>query len=225
MEKKLCKKCGEEKTLEFFTKDKRSKYGFGSICLDCNKMRSKKIYEENKENILIKQKKWREENPDRNKEIKKKYRDNNKCKLSEYNKKYMIYWREENKEHIREYTINRWNDKMENDLIFRCRHIIRGIIGKSIIRNGYTKKSRTQEILGCSFEDFKNYIESQFEPWMNWENRGLYNGELNYGWDLDHIIPLASAKTEEEIIRLNHYTNFQPLCSKVNRDIKRDKFL
>ena len=39
---------------------------------------------------------------------------------------------------------------------------------------------------------------------------------------MDHIIPISIAETEEDIIRLNHYTNLQPLCSKVNRDIKRD---
>lgn len=60
---------------------------------------------------------------------------------------------------------------------------------------------------------------------MNWENHGKYNGALNFGWDLDHIIPLATAKCTDDIIKLNHYTNFQPLCSKVNRDIKRDKVL
>ena len=49
------------------------------------------------------------------------------------------------------------------------------------------------------------------------------DGSLNYGWDLDHITPISSAKTEEDVIRLNNYTNFQPLCSKVNRDIKKDK--
>ena len=49
--------------------------------------------------------------------------------------------------------------------------------------------------------------ESKFESWMTWDNYGLYNGELNYGWDIDHIIPLASAKT---------------VCSKVNRYIKKD---
>ena len=57
---------------------------------------------------------------------------------------------------------------------------------------------------------------------MNWNNYGIYNGEFNYGWDLNHIIPISSAKSEEEIIKLNHYTNLQPLCSKTNRDIKRN---
>jgi hypothetical protein len=56
---------------------------------------------------------------------------------------------------------------------------------------------------------------------MTWKNYGKYNGELEYGWDIDHIIPLCSAINEEELIKLNHFTNLQPLCSKVNRDIKR----
>jgi len=50
-------------------------------------------------------------------------------------------------------------------------------------------------------------LESKFEDWMNWDNQGKYNGEFNYGWDINHIIPISSAKTEDDIIKLNHYTN------------------
>ena len=57
---------------------------------------------------------------------------------------------------------------------------------------------------------------------MSWENHGLYDGNYNYGWDIDHIIPLASAITEDETIKLCHYTNLQPLCSRINRNEKRD---
>ena len=59
---------------------------------------------------------------------------------------------------------------------------------------------------------------------MKWDNRGLYNGELNHGWDIDHIKPLSLAKNGEELISLMHYTNLQPLCSKINRDIKKDNY-
>ena len=52
-----------------------------------------------------------------------------------------------------------------------------------------------------------------------------YTGEINIGWDIDHIVPLSSAKTEEDLIKLNHYTNLQPLCSQTNRYIKRDKII
>jgi len=58
---------------------------------------------------------------------------------------------------------------------------------------------------------------------MNWDNHGKYNGEFNFGWDLDHIIPISSAITEQEVIKLNHFTNLQPLCSKINRYIKKNK--
>ena len=76
--------------------------------------------------------------------------------------------------------------------------------------------------MGCSLSEFKTHLESNFEDWMCWDNYGLYNGELNYGWDIDHIVPSSSAKTEEESVKLNHYTNLQPLCGKINRVIKRN---
>ena len=68
-------------------------------------------------------------------------------------------------------------------------------------------------IVGCSFEELKLYLESKFETWMNWDNYGLYNGKLNYGWDIDHIIPLCSALKEEDVILLlkiiKKFNNFQ----------------
>ena len=101
----------------------------------------------------------------------------------------------------------------------------RGLIGHAIRRFGYTKKSKTYKILGCSFAEFKLHIESQWEPWMNWGNYGKYNGNPNHGWDIDHIVPISSANSEDGVIALNHYTNLQPLCSKINRVDKRDLLL
>ena len=99
---------------------------------------------------------------------------------------------------------------------------IRTLISNTFKKYKFKKGSKTSEILGCSFEEFRLYLESKFENWMNWENRGLYNGELNYGWDMDHITPISSAENKEDIIKLNHYKNFQPLCSYKNRVIKRN---
>ena len=45
--------------------------------------------------------------------------------------------------------------------------------------------------------------------------------EYNCSWDLDHIIPVSWATTNEELYMLNHWSNFQPLCSKINRDDKK----
>jgi len=56
----------------------------------------------------------------------------------------------------------------------------------------------------------KKYLEDKFSEGMTWDNKGFY------GWHIDHIIPLSSAKNEEDIIRLSHYTNLQPLWGKDN---------
>jgi hypothetical protein len=170
----------------------------------------KKYKEENKEIIREKNKKYREENKERI----KKWKEENKEKIKEQRKKY----REQNRNKINQYE----KKKRKEDPLYWLRNNIRSRITTMLNRKGYTKNSKTIEILGCSFEEFFLYLESKFESWMTWDNRGLYNGKPNYGWDIDHIIPVSSGLTEKEIIKLNHYTNLQPLCSYFNRDIKKN---
>lgn len=86
------------------------------------------------------------------------------------------------------------------------------------------KKNSKINILGCTIEEFKVYLEKNWESWMNWENYGKYSkGVENFGWDIYHIIPISSAKTPDDVIKLNHYTNLTPMCSFKNRYIKKDK--
>ena len=190
---------------------------------------NKKWREKNKEYKKVKDKEYQLLNKDRIKSNRRnRYLKNKDKELSDAK-----IWREQNKEYKKqkdkEYNNlnkdkrnDRHIERMKIDIIYNISHTIRRMIQKSINLGGYTKKSKSCEILGCSFEEFKFYIESKFEPWMTWENRGLYNGEINFGWDIDHIIPLSSAKSEEDVIKLNHYTNLQPLCSYINRCIKKD---
>ena len=58
-------------------------------------------------------------------------------------------------------------------------------------------------MLGVDWEVCKAHIERQFTKGMNWSNYGEFH--------IDHIIPLASAKTEQELKKLCHYSNLQPL--------------
>jgi 5-methylcytosine-specific restriction endonuclease McrA len=51
---------------------------------------------------------------------------------------------------------------------------------------------------------------------MTWENQGKCMSNYNETWQLDHIIPISNAKSIEDVIKLNHYTNLRPLCSKLN---------
>lgn len=74
----------------------------------------------------------------------------------------------------------------------------------------FYKNSKTKDFLGGDFQTVKLYIEKQFSEGMTWENHSIH------GWHIDHIIPLSSAKTEEELKSLCHYTNLQPLWAKDN---------
>jgi len=148
----------------------------------------------------------------------KTYRDVNKTEIAKTAK----IWSEDNKIGRRKYKANYARDRRKKDCMFNLKTSVSRLIRTSISRNGFKKESRTFEILGCSFEEFKIYLESKFESWMDWNNKGKYNGQPNYVWDIDHIVPISTATTEVDVIKLNHYTNLQPLCSKVNRDIKRD---
>jgi hypothetical protein len=179
----------------------------------------KKWYEDNKKNINydnIKVNKQKYNKSEKGCETNKTYYQKNKESLSVKNKE----WRNNNKKKLSIYK----KEYRKNDLN-RLIHNLRNNISRSIKNNGFKKKSKTQTILGCTFKEFKDHIESQWESWMTWENYGLYNGELNYGWDIDHIIPSSSAISEEDVCNLNHYTNLKPLCSYHNRNVKRNKLI
>lgn len=170
---------------------------------------------DNKEKMLESRRRYREKNREKLREAAKVYNDSRKEKQKEY---YI-----ENKEKIINYQREYKKKKKQDDPLFKLKSDFSKLLYMSIKRKGFTKKSRTYVILGCEFQEFKEHLEKQFEPWMTWENKGLYNGQTNYGWDIDHIIPQSNALNEEELLKLNHYSNLQPLCSYVNRDVKKNK--
>ena len=173
---------------------------------------------ERKEADKLQAQRYHKANKEKLNERKRQYYHANKDKMKADNK----VWRTENKEHIREYQNKYEKTRKQIDPLFALTTSIRSLIRRSFNRTNYRKNTKTEQILGCTFQEFKEHLESQFEPWMRWDNRGLYNGTPNYGWDIDHIIPVSSTATNEDIVRLNHYTNLKPLCGYINRDVKRD---
>ena len=187
----------------------------------------KEYYQKNKDSIKEKIKVYKENNKEKislkNKEYNKKRREDPEFKLKE--KIRIKEWKQKNKEKISLQNKDYINKKIESDPLFKLKNNVRRTIRNSFICKGYKKNTKTETLLGCSFEEFKLHLEKQFKSWMSWDNQGNPKDgllELNKSWDIDHIIPLSSAMTEEEIIKLNHYTNLQPLCSKINRHIKKD---
>jgi len=101
-------------------------------------------------------------------------------------------------------------ERRHTDPTYRLKTNIRKLIGMSFINYAFSKKSKASRILGCSFEEFCSYLRSRFYSNMSIEN----HGEV---WEMDHIIPLEMAQTEEEMIKLNHHTNLQPLTVEDHR--------
>ena len=85
---------------------------------------------------------------------------------------------------------------------------LRSRIGQIIKSKSFTKARKSSSLLGCDMRFFVGYFEAKFQSGMSWENYGK--------WHIDHIIPLASAKKEPELIELCHYSNLQPLWAKDN---------
>jgi hypothetical protein len=149
----------------------------------------------------------------------KEWKNENSEITKVYYKKYTL----ENKMKLNIYKNNWFNDKMKSDVNFKLRMKIKCTIKDAFRGKSYKRDKKVIEILGCSIDYFKLYLESKFEDWMTWENHGVYNGDFKYGWDIDHIIPISSGVCQEDVLKLSNYLNFQPLCSKINRDIKRNK--
>ena len=200
---KICTKCKISKPIAEFHKDKSRKDGYDLRCKSCRKER----HQNNKEANNVRSQQYYQDNLDKVKETRKKYRENNPEKIKE--------WRENNPEKVKEIQKKYVSNRKKTDPLFKLRHNIRSLIRTTIKNGGFTKRSKTHKILGCSFDEFKIHIEKQFTEGMSWDNHGE--------WHFDHITPISWAETEEEIIALNNYINFQPLWAEDNI-IKGNRF-
>jgi hypothetical protein len=231
---KICNKCLIEKNVSCFYKNKNNEDGYNNICKECKKETHQKYYKKNIEKI----KEYREIKSEETKEYLKnyyqnnidkinEYRENNKEtlklkakqhylnnreKILEYSKSYNSQNKEKKQEYnkvYRSYNQERINEKDRvrriNDPIYKISGLVRSRLGKYLKSYNITKKNKTFDIVGCSPEFLKKYLEEQFIDGMSWDNHRLF------GWHIDHIKPLSSATTEEEVYNLCHYTNLQPL--------------
>ena len=248
MQTKVCSKCKLEKDVCEFYKDSKKIGTYIAKCKLCLAEESKLYSKNNREKRNEIQKNWRKENKEKVKNYRKKYYDispekfilisrnyrlKNKDKIKNQNKKYYLKnlnyhkerlkkWTEINKNHRKEYQkkwkeINRDNIKeykklrYENDLIYKLITNCRNRINSFLKTKKISKNNKTFEIIGCDPEELKNHLEKQFRNDMCWENRNE--------WHIDHIIPLSSSKTEEDVFKLCHYTNLQPLW--VNENLQK----
>lgn len=207
---KKCYKCSTIKPIEEFSKNKSKYDGFSSECKCCAKIISKNWRLNNKDKKAKSDKRWQDNNKEKCDKKKRDWYENNKDLTIDRATK----WNKKNKEHRRKYINKYFKDRRKNDKLFYIRSRVYNTISNSFRSKNFKKNKRYHEILGCTIEYFAKFIEDKFVDGMSWDNKG--------DWHIDHKIPQSSAKSEEEVYKLNHYSNFQPLWATENI-IKRDR--
>lgn len=195
---KFCKKCKTKKQISKFQKRSGFKDGYDCSCKECR--RSVKNYNTKKCRYCD-----TSYEVDSYKSVKEKFKQCDNCK------------KERNNSYRKEYVKKN-----------KSKSAIRNITYQSFIRalkGQYIKSEKTEELLGCSLQKAIRHIERTFSEGMSWNNHGRCSeGKCDGVWHIDHIIPLDSAKTEEELKELCHYTNLQALWAKENLN-KKNKIL
>lgn len=188
------------------------------MCETCRKEVAKKAREKHKERDRAYKKRYRKENRETLNQKTTEWRRKNNSRLKENYK----LWREENKERLNENRRNvyarnkekyqliakRFRLSKKEDPLYKLMYRIRKRVRTVFAKNSVSKTRKSMDMLGCTWEELKIHIEKQFTEGMSWERLK----EIH----IDHIVPLSSAKNEEELIRLAHYTNLQPLWAKDN---------
>lgn len=207
-ENRLCPMCREVKLLSEFGLHKSGPGGLQSYCKPCKAGYVKEYNQKNKDKFDLwaaktalnaresgKMQAYQKEYRAKNKELIQKRQDASRAKKPEY---YAMKARE---------VMRR---RRVEDPLFALQNALRCRLNAVLKQMGYKKRSRTHEILGCDWEFFRCHIERQFLKGMAWEKMGA---EIH----IDHITPISMAKTEEDVIALNHFTNLRPMWAKDNR--------
>jgi hypothetical protein len=114
----------------------------------------------------------------------------------------------EKREEVTRYK-REWSRKRQrSDPLFRLARALRKRVWIAFNRRSWTKRNSVSELIGADWSTVSAWIEERFKPGMCWKNYG--------SWHLDHVKPLASAKSEADLLKLFHYTNLQPLWAVEN---------
>jgi hypothetical protein len=210
---KKCSKCSLVKEVCFFSKNNKTKDKLHCSCKECDKEK----YFKNRERNILNMRDYKKNNPEklkeyylRNQENYKQYRENKKDLSRVYMKDYYLNNLEKRKKYLdstketRNLKRNISEKKRRKiDSLFKLKIYVRNRIGFYLKKNSITKRSETFKVIGCTPQELKIHLEQKFINGMSWDNQGE--------WHIDHIIPLSSAQTEEELYKLCHFTNLQPM--------------
>lgn len=199
---KECAKCHCKKDINDFSPHKAYKDGRFSYCKKCVNQNVQRLKKLDPEKVKISNAKSYKKHKEKRLKKQKEYVEKNKEIIYSRNRNY-------SKTHRKQLNISKLKREKANPL-YKLACILRSRITKVCKYKQMKKLDNFLNYTGCSVLELKQHLENQFKDNMSWDNYG------KNGWHIDHIIPLSSAKSEEELMKLCHYTNLQPLWAKDN---------
>ena len=203
-EEKTCTVCGETKLLSEYYKNKRGKYGRYAKCKECKKAYMK-AYSQTEAGKAA-QKKY--DQSEAGKAKKKAY--NKAYNQSEAGKSYMKSYNHSEAGKAKKKAVQKkyMKNRYHNDPVYKLHKNLSSGFGKWI--KGNRKTCRTEQYVGCTYNELLDHLESQFEEGMSWENHGE--------WQIDHFKARSrfDPTIEEEAFKCWHYTNLQPMWAEIN---------
>lgn len=209
---KICRQCKKEKSYSEFGRSKWSD-GYRAVCNECRRTtEAPKYYKKHQQTIQN----YKQRNREKILKENKAYYKSHSTYFSSYRIKHSEQyrqWRINNRARLNAY---RKQLKITNpDFKIACN--LRSRMSTLLRRCKTPKSSSMLKLLGCSLEQLKEHLESQFLIGMSWDTYG--------SWHIDHIRPCASfdlSKPEQQATCF-HYSNLQPLWASDN--LKKNKKL
>lgn len=224
---KKCSKCQKNKELPDFGSNRSKKDGLNCYCRACAKVKGTEYRIKYSEKVKASSEKYQTKYPEKIKTRNAEYYTNHLEEARTYGAEYYIKnrkkcdakntrwrtnnpdrvktnnikYRTEHREQINEYLKNR----KKTDPCFKLVCNLRSRL-HSAIKNNQKSGSAVKD-LGCTVEELRLHLESQFQPGMTWDNW------TRDGWHIDHVKALStfSLTKREEFLKACNYKNLQPL--------------
>jgi len=219
---KTCTKCGIEKKLSEFNKQKKYRFGVKSRCKNCQNAYARKYRKIHKEKIRLSAKEYRLEHKEELKTYAKKYRQDNHEEILIYQANYRKFYPEQVKSAQKKYVeshrekyktiFKRHYKKKRTNNSFKLTNTIRTGIGSSL--KGNKSGRHWESLVSFTLDDLKYHLERLFTKGMSWENYG------KNGWEIDHKIPISafnfSRPEHTDFKRCWALDNLQPMWARAN---------
>ncbi len=191
---KICTRCKKDRPAEDFYKYDRGRDGLQSQCKECQKKTGAAWRSRNRDKVLA--------------AYKRSYAKHKEKRIAD------TLARRKKGDNARKHMLRNRKSaekRAQRDPVFALKNNLRALINISLRERNYTKKSRTHEILGADYLTVSAHLAyTCFRRYRKWPT------DIAEPLHIDHIVPLSSATTEEELLGLNHYKNLQLLISADN---------